>query len=450
MSVLRRSLVRRLTIGFILSNAAAVLLFLLVLYPLRSLIEDDPIGPELALLHLEDDLSLNPAAGLQLRPDAGFLRLAAAHPAAWFVVRSAGQELTFGHVPDRLPHDGEMDFGVVREARYRALGAQGGAGDAMTAELEIDGVTVTASAGGIDSATIGFSGYIDYTWRSGLFVLLPAFTALFNLAGGLIAIPIILRSVRSTARQAAALDASDLSRRLDEVAVDKELLPLVGAVNAALSRLQATFERRKRFIADVAHELRTPLAVLAMHVDALPEGGRKPDLQRVVFRLGHMVGQMLDAERLVLAGRRQEEVDLIEITRTAVSEAAPLAVASGYEVEFHSPAGRVWITGDAHAIARALTNLLGNAVAHGGNQGTIRVFVGTDRYVDVRDEGPGIPDEARNRIFEPFHRERWDKDGCGLGLHLVAEIMRAHGGSIQLLQGGPGATFRLQFSRSEP
>jgi signal transduction histidine kinase len=264
--------------------------------------------------------------------------------------------------------------------------------------------------------------------------------------GGPLAIPIVLRALRPTARAAAGIDPSELDRRLPEERVVKELLPIVRAFNAALDRLAAGFARRQRFIADVAHELRTPLAVLNMHIDSLPAGGGKLDLQRTVYRLGQMVGQMLDSERLALAARRREPVDLVETARSAVADVAPLAVALGYELGLTSACDRLIVQGDPFAISRALANLLGNAVAHGGGGGTIEVRVGRNGWVDVTDEGPGVPIEARERIFEPFRRERWDRDGCGLGLYLVREIMHAHGGEVRLVGSGSGALFRLEFA----
>jgi signal transduction histidine kinase len=101
---------------------------------------------------------------------------------------------------------------------------------------------------------------------------------------------------------------------------------------------------------------------------------------------------------------------------------------------------------DPHAILRAVLNLLGNAIAHGGNAGTIAVRVSAAGRIDVSDQGPGIAADAQERIFEPFRRERWDRDGCGLGLHLVREIMHAHGGEVRLVGSGPGALFRLDFA----
>jgi signal transduction histidine kinase len=211
--------------------------------------------------------------------------------------------------------------------------------------------------------------------------------------------------------------------------------------------LEAGYERRRRFIADVAHELRTPLAVMTMHVDALGECEGKKNLQRTVFRLGQMVGQMLDAERLAMTSRQRERIDLVNLSKSAVADIAPLAVAGGYSIALVAEVESVFVDADSHAVTRALMNLLGNAIAHGGNAGCIEVRVLRDGCVDIADEGPGVSSDARERIFEPFRRERWDRDGCGLGLHLVKEIMLSHGGNVQLMSSAAGSVFRLDFSR---
>lgn len=442
----RPSLARRLTLAFFLSNALAAFVFiLLIMYAFAMIEEDEPIGPELPLLLLESDLTVKPNGELALRRDAEIYDFARSNPRTWFLAEANGRELSFGPVPDNVREQVGTLAGSPFQARYRNLGATGPLGHAVTEEVEIGEAKVVVTTGGVDSGTLTFDNYFGYLIGND-FLWVPLFTAIFNLIGGLIAIPVILRSVRSTARAAAELDPSNLSRRLPQDGVVKELRPLVQAFNLALDRLADAFERRRRFIADVAHELRTPVAVLNMHVESMPEGASKADLQRGVFRLGQMVGQMLDVERLSLSERRREKVDLVELSRAAVAEIAPVAVANGYELAFASARDRVVTKGDPHALARALSNLLGNAVAHGGGTGIIQVRVEADGSILVSDEGPGIAVEARERIFEPFRRERWDRDGCGLGLHLVREIMRAHGGEIRLVGSGPGATFRLDFA----
>jgi signal transduction histidine kinase len=445
----RPSLVRRLSFAFVLGQGVAMLLLLFAIYPFALIEEDEPVGPDLVHAALARDLIRAPGGGLAVRGGGDFAHIVDQHPGTWFVAAAGKDRLGFGPVPADLRTSMAGLPSGLRSARFGDLGAKGPAGDAYLTEVETPAGSAIVAAGGVVSASIDFAGYVrimrhfDFFWA-------PLLTALLTFAGALFAIPILLRSIRPSAQAAAALDPADLSRRLPEKGVVKQLLPLIRAFNAALDRVAEAFDRRRRFIADVAHELRTPLAVLNMHVDKLPVGEPKADLQRTVFRLGQMVGQMLDAERLALAARRHEEVNLVALARLAVAEIAPLAVSHGYEVAVSAVRDEVIVSGDSHALSRALANLLGNAVAHGGGSGTIEVRVSATGTIDVVDQGPGIAAEAQERVFEPFHRERWDKDGCGLGLHLVREVMQAHGGKARLIGGGPGAVFRLEFPAVQP
>ncbi len=273
--------------------------------------------------------------------------------------------------------------------------------------------------------------------------------AILGFLAMLIALPLFSRAIRPVTAEAEALHPQDSDRRLDARKAPRELLPLIRAFNAALDRLAFELGRRKRFVADVAHELRTPLAVLSLRVEALKESKAKEGLRTGVGRLAHLVAQMLDLERLSLAGRQRAPIDLVAAARDVVADLAPMALRAGYDLSLDAPAISVTVTGDRHAIERAVTNLIGNAIAHGGGEGNIQVFVGADRTIDVADEGPGVPISLRPRLFEPFCRDSSDSEGCGLGLHLTREIMLAHGGGVRLLPSERGATFRLEFPSSK-
>lgn len=309
----------------------------------------------------------------------------------------------------------------------------------------VDPEDLVLAAGGVDPATLPGRAFW-HEFGPPVLVALTAIAVLGFLAM-LIALPFFSRAIRPITAEAATLRPENPDRRLDERNAPRELLPLVRAFNATLDRLAAELSRRKRFIADAAHELRTPLAVVALRVEALEDEGAKQELRRGIERLVHIVSQMLDIERLSLSGRERSPVDLAAIARDVVADLAPTAIKSGYDLSLEAPDAPVIVRGDAHAISRAVTNLVANAIAHGGGGGGhIAVAVGADRTIDVMDEGPGVPADLQPRLFEPFSRGSQDAEGCGLGLHLTREIMRAHGGELCLLPGQRGATFRLSFA----
>ncbi|HEY8570901.1 HAMP domain-containing sensor histidine kinase [Phenylobacterium sp.] len=309
---------------------------------------------------------------------------------------------------------------------------------------------VRLAVGGVDPGTVSPLAWVATVRGIGLVAALMVLAVLV-IALWLLLVPLVLNGLRPLARSAAQIDGSDPTRRLPEAGVVVELLPMVRAFNGALDRLEDALERRARFMSDAAHELRTPLAVLNLKLEDLPTGPVRTELRQSVFRLSGMVGQMLDAERLRASPQVRRPVDLVALARTAVADVAPLAYAAGYELELKAETDRVMVDADPPSIRRALTNLLSNAVAHGGGCGMIEVRVAPEGAIEVSDAGPGVPEAERERIFEPFHRVQWDRDGCGLGLYLVREIMRLHGGDVALVADrSPGACFRLSFGGVRP
>lgn len=270
----------------------------------------------------------------------------------------------------------------------------------------------------------------------------------------------LLRPVRAAAQAAKALQPGHAGPALPETGVPAEILPLVSATNAAFARLERAHERQRRFIANAAHELRTPIAILGLRLDALPPGPTRLRLQQDLHRLTLLANQLLDLERLQQASPPRDAVELVALARDVVAEMAPLALDGGHSLEFASAVLRLDLTGDEQALRGVLLNLIGNALTHGGAGTVVLVRIGADRSLEVADSGPGIPPEARERVFEAFQRAGRSGSGAGLGLHIVREVLQAHGAAIALREmapgnardgsaadagGRPGACFRIAF-----
>lgn len=403
--------------------------------------------------HEGASIALSAAVGELWQPDGSFTlskngnfgQLAARNPSLWLIGRRGERSFSFGPVPSTATSLFEQYRGVIHSARFHVPNADPPLRVAAMRRYGSGPDTLLLAAGGVDPTSLTARESMRDFGPEGVLIVL-AVIALLGFLAMLIALPLFSRAIRPTTAEAGALRPQDPDRRLDERKAPRELLPLVRAFNATLDRLAAELARRKRFITDVAHELRTPLAVVSLRVEALEEKNAKEDLRRGVGRLTHLVAQMLDLERLSLAGQQRRPVDLIAVARDVLADLAPMAMKAGYEVSLDAPDRPVTVTGDEHAIARAITNLIGNSIAHGGGSGQIRVAVGAEGTVDVIDEGPGIPPSLLPQLFEPFTRGSTGAEGSGLGLHLTREIMRAHGGEVRFLPSERGATFRLSFA----
>jgi signal transduction histidine kinase len=449
--MLRRtpSLALRAVLTFTAVYVAAIGAFLTII-----VVTDDPhrdpnshTAPKIALVRAAEEL-VRTENGFRIARDGGFAAMASRNPAIWLIGRSGDRSFSFGRVPEPVARAFEQHGLLVQSGRFYVPGVERPLANAVVERRRVGSDFVVLAVGGVDPKTLGSGDSLGASWGEGVLVIL-GWIAVVGFAAMLIALPILSRALRPLAAEAASILPQEPERRLDEDKAPRELLPLVRGFNAALDRLASELGRRKRFIADAAHELRTPLAVVALRVEALEDETAKQELRRGLGRLVHLVSQMLDIERLSLSGRERSPVDLAAVARDVVADLAPTAIRSGYDLSLEAPDAPVIVTGDAHAISRAITNLIGNSVAHGGRSGQISVMVGADRTIDVVDEGPGVPEALQPRLFEPFSRGRSDSEGCGLGLHLTREIMRAHGGEVRLVPGQRGARFRLCFASPE-
>jgi signal transduction histidine kinase len=266
----------------------------------------------------------------------------------------------------------------------------------------------------------------------------------------LIVMPWLIRramhGVAEVAEQAQAIDIDERGARLADQAVPRELQPLVQAFNAALERLNEGYDARDRFLAGAAHELRAPIAILEARIETLQAGATRSRLLADVARLSNLAEQLLDLQRLGKPQGKLEPLDLVALSSEVAADVAPLAVDAGYELALDAPEPSVMVMGDRQSLSRVLTNLIQNAIAHGGGRGLITVDVHTDGTFGVSDQGPGIPADERHRIFEPFYRLRPSSTGAGLGLNLVREIVALHGGRVDVTDAaGGGAWFRVRL-----
>ena len=242
-----------------------------------------------------------------------------------------------------------------------------------------------------------------------------------------------------------------------------EALPLIDEINGLLKRLDTVFEGQKRFTADAAHQLRTPLAGLAAQTDlALGQDNPAPtthalmQIKAVSKRLNHLIHQLLLLSRSESTGGNAlfEPIDLRELAREVVLENAPLAAKKNIDLGFEGGEAPGTLHGSRQLLQELLLNLVDNAIRYTPVDGqiTVRLEAGPPVVLSVEDNGPGIPLEERDRVFERFHRvDRANTvEGTGLGLAIVQQIARAHDATITLQEGksGSGCLFQVEFPES--
>lgn len=258
-----------------------------------------------------------------------------------------------------------------------------------------------------------------------------------------------LEPVRAASTTAAKIGPQRTELRLPEQNMPKEVVPLVHAVNQALDRLEAGFRAQRDFTADMAHELRTPLAIVRARVDSLKAGPVRDALRADLVNMARTVNQVLDiAELEAFTVGTEAKADLHAVCVDAVTLMAPLAVETSKTIALTGDAGPVWVHGQAEALFRAVRNLIENAIRHTPPGVSIEVEVAKDGTVRVLDDGPGIPAADRESIFRRFwRRDRTKAESRGLGLAIVARVAEAHEGSVTVAnrpEGGAIFTLKLR------
>ena len=273
-----------------------------------------------------------------------------------------------------------------------------------------------------------------------------------------------LRPLDSMARHAKQINAEHLNERLTIENPDDELGNFGSAFNETLTRLQRSFAQLERFTADASHELRTPLTAMRSVGEVALQGGNAHDHAEVigsmleeVYRLTGLIDTLLllsraDSGHLLL---NSSPVALLDLAAESAGLLEILAEEKKQSVEIEGDGGLTF-TGDRFILRQAFVALLHNAVKYSPPEATIRVRVITkngDPVVEVHDNGPGIPLEHRDKIFDRFYRvdnaRSRDEGGAGLGLSIAEWAVRVHGGKIELeCEPEPGCTFRVHLPKN--
>lgn len=265
-------------------------------------------------------------------------------------------------------------------------------------------------------------------------------------------------TTRLLAQRSAALLAP-----IDARSMPRELHPLVGALNDLMARLEAAFDAQRRFVADAAHELRTPITALRLQAELVEEarddGERAQalaELKAGVARAQHLVAQLLDLSRTEPGGRPQrvEPLPLDGLARDAVARHAVRAERSGVDLGAQADVP-VRVHGDRDELAILVDNLIENALRYAGRGSTVDVVaacIDGCPALQVVDDGPGVPEAAREALFERFRRGDPPNgepahEGSGLGLSIVRAIAERHGAQVALRTppSGRGLEARVVF-----
>ena len=286
-----------------------------------------------------------------------------------------------------------------------------------------------------------------------LLILFAAVLVWYAIGRGLAPLSALRREIENRSHR-------DLSA-LPEDPAPQEVRPLIRAMNDLLQRLSKTLAAQQRFIADAAHQLRTPVAGIKTQTELAIRESQSGNAQIPLHQLHvateqttRLINQLLSLARAEPGTERAhftERLDLNKLVREAATDWVPRALARNIDLGFDSPLESAMIEGDAFLLREMLNNLLDNAIRYtqSGGQVTVRIVPdAANIMLSVEDNGPGIPESERERVFERFYRVLGTGvDGCGLGLAIVREIAQRHGGEVTLGQGasGRGTLVRITF-----
>ncbi|GAB2567044.1 sensor histidine kinase N-terminal domain-containing protein [Dyella jejuensis] len=282
---------------------------------------------------------------------------------------------------------------------------------------------------------------------------------------------LVWMGVRTGLRQLDPLTAQIANREHDlapigDANVPVEILPLTRTIDGLFARLRSMLALHERFIADAAHQLRTPLAGLSVHAERA-QASSDPEtiadalnhIQRLIHRANRTSSQLLALTRAQTAEHETgdtEQLDLAMLIPELVGQRVHEALAAGIDLGYDGPAGPLWIEGDRHRLQEMLDNLIDNGLRYAGRGKLMTVMLtreGTDICMAVEDNGPGVPPAWFERLGERFFRVPGsEEEGSGLGLAIVQRIAEWHGAKVRYFaaSGKGGLRVEIAFPSAKP
>ncbi|WP_310567489.1 sensor histidine kinase [Hydrogenophaga sp.] len=281
-----------------------------------------------------------------------------------------------------------------------------------------------------------------------------------------------IRPLNDLEQKIRARKPDDLSP-IEESYIPQEVAPLVSSINDLLTRLKTSLTTQKRFLADAAHQLKTPLAGLRMQAELAQRESNPQDirssLQQIALastRATHTVNQLLALARAETTGRAlpSARIDLARLVMGVVRDSVPRALEHGIDLGYEGPEqlpDDCLMDGNPTLLQEMSRNLVDNAINYTGRGGVVTVHVLFDRFsgvqiLQVEDNGPGIPENERELVLQPFYRALGTNvDGSGLGLAIVHEIAQQHGAAVMMEDAHPDAVPRglrvsIRFAPRKP
>ena len=306
-------------------------------------------------------------------------------------------------------------------------------------------------------------------WRSfiALFFMTSAIILLLAFVASFVTSMRQIQPLTEMVKATRAYAGGDFDVRMQETGDCGEISELAAAFNAMADSLQETERQRRDFIANVSHELKTPMTTIAGYTDGILDGTIPPEKERQYLqiisdesrRLSRLVRRMLDISQIQNKEMKKEEFDLCESARIALLSMEKKITDRGLDVDAEIPEDSVMVQGDRDLITQVIYNLLENAAkfATPGSQLYLGLAVnGEKAYVTVRNLGSTIPAEEIPLLFERFHKSdksrSEDKDGYGLGLYIVKTILAQHKEHITVTcqDGVTAFTFTMQMAHGAP